>query len=549
VQILAINDFHGHLEPPVGVSGMVLVAAGDPAASLPGSRPVGDAGSVAVPAGGAAYLATHLEELRAKNPSTIIVSAGDLTGASPLLSNVVKDEPAVLVMNQMGLDLEAVGNHDFDRGVTELRRLQTGGCPLGECDAGPDAGRFAGASFTYLAANAVDTSTHETVFQPYTFAEFGKAKIAFIGETLQATPSVTVPSAVKGIDFLDEAKAANALVPELKKAGASAIVLIIHLGGEQGAGGTYDSCVGFTGDIVPVLDALDPAIDVVISGHTHQSYDCVVGGRLVTSAASYGRVATKIELDIDTDAGRVVSKHAKNFVITRDVAPDPAVQLIIDDYKKKAAPLTERTVGYVKADFTGNAKAAGSASCETPLGDLIADAQARATGADVAFMNPGGIRADLVAKRPGRADDALSYGEVFEVQPFGNTLVSMTLSGAEIRSLLEAQFTVRADPRILQVSKDFSYVYAYDRAARTGTVTSIRIKGKAIDPAKQYRVSVNSFLAGGGDGFSVLKAGRDRKDHGVDLNALVAYLGKRSSAKAPLEPSRTPARITGDGCR
>jgi 5'-nucleotidase len=391
--------------------------------------------------------------MRAANPSTVIVSAGDLTGASPLLSNVVKDEPAVLVMNQMGLDLEAVGNHDFDRGLKELERLQNGGCPLGDCDAGPDAGRFPGASFTYLAANAVNQATKETIFQPYTFADFGNVKVAFIGETLQATPTVTVPSAVKGIDFLDEAKTANALVPELKSQGASAIALVIHLGGEQGPGGTYDSCVGFTGDILPLLDALDPAINIVISGHTHQSYNCVIGDRLVTSAASYGRVVTKIDLAIDPATKRVVEKHARNVVVTRDVPPDPAVEEIILAYKAKAAPMTNRTVGYVMGDFTANAKVAGAPSCETPLGELIADAQAAATGADIAFMNPGGIRADLIAKRAGRPDFAISYAEAFEVQPFGNTLVSLTLTGAEIKALLEAQFGARADPRILQVSR------------------------------------------------------------------------------------------------
>jgi 5'-nucleotidase len=549
VQILAINDFHGHLEPPAGTSGVIVAATNDPVAQLPGAKPVGDAGVVLVPAGGAAYLATHIARLRAENPSTVVVSAGDLTGASPLLSNVFKDEPAILVMNQLGLDFEGVGNHDFDRGAAELQRLQHGGCSLGDCDAGGDAGHFPGASFTYLGANVIDDATQKTVFPPYAVRELGGVKVAFVGETLKETPSVAFPNAVKGLTFENEAKAANALVPELKKLGVSAIVLVLHQGGQQAAGGTYDSCVGFSGDVLPILDALDPAIDVVVSAHTHQAYDCTIAGRLVTSAGSYGRLVTKIDLAIDPAYSRVVDKRARNVPVTRDVVPDAEVERIIGVYAAKAAPVTARVVGYVKADFTGSARAARSESCETPLGDLIADAEEAKTGADFAIMNPGGIRADLMAKRTGRPDLEITYADAFEVQPFGNTLVTLALTGAQITSLLEAQFGSRAEPRILQVSKELSYRYTYDHATRKGTVEGVRVRGVAIDPKKSYRVTVNSFLAGGGDGFAVLKAAGARKDFGLDLDALTAYLGKKSSAKAPLEPARVPSRIQGDGCK
>ena len=547
VQILAINDFHGHLLPPAGTNGLVLAPASDPIASLPGAKPIGDAGAVLVPAGGSAYLAAHIAELRAQNPNTFVVSAGDLTGASPLLSNVFKDEPAVLVMNRLGLDLEAVGNHDFDRGPAELQRLQSGGCSLGICDGGSDAGRFPGASFTYLAANVVNDATQKTIFPPYAIREMGGVKIAFIGETLRTTPNVTIPNAVKGLSFEDEAKTANALVPELQKQGVAAIVLVLHQGGEQARGGTYDSCVGFSGDILPILDALDPAIEVVVSGHTHQAYDCTIGGRLVTSAVSYGRAVTQIDLAIDPVAKRIVEKHARNVAVTRDVTPNAEVAAIVSDYQARAAPVAGKVVGYVKRDITGNAKTRGSPSCETPLGDVIADAEVAATGADFGLMNPGGIRAELIAKQPGRPDFAITYAEAFEVHPFGNTLVTLTLTGAEIQQLLEAQFA-STEPRVLQVSKELTYRYAYDRAARKGEVTSVRVKGLSIDPAKKYRVTVNSFLASGGDGFSVLKGARERKDHGLDIDALVAYLKKNSSAKAPLEPPPL-SRIQGDRCK
>jgi 5'-nucleotidase len=318
VQILAINDFHGHLQPPTGSNGVVLVAPADPLASSPGARAT-DAGVSLVPAGGAAYLTTHGARLRAENPrGTVVISAGDLTGASPLLSNAFLDEPSVLVMNRLGLDLEAVGNHDFDRGLPELMRLQRPGCSLGDCDAGS----FVGASFTYLAANVIDDSTGRSVLPPYAIRELGGARVAIIGETLTQTPSVTKVGAVTGLSFADEAATANALVPELQKQGVSAIVLALHQGGTQSIGGPYDGCQGFSGDILPILDKLSHDIDVVVSGHTHQAYDCVLQGRLVTSAASYGRLVTKIDLTIDPSAHRVVEKHARNVPVTRDVPPD-----------------------------------------------------------------------------------------------------------------------------------------------------------------------------------------------------------------------------------
>jgi 5'-nucleotidase len=521
-----------------------VAASSDPIASLPGAKPIEGSNLTLVPAGGAAYLATHVARLRAENPNTILVSAGDLTGASPLLSNLFNDEPTILVMNQIGLAIEAVGNHDFDRGEPELQRLQHGGPSVRDARA-----VFPGASFTYLAANVTDDASKKTFFPPYVIKDLGGARIAFVGETLKQTPSMTAKSAVAGLTFEDEAATVNALVPELKKQGVSAIVLVLHQGGQQSSAGTYDSCVGFTGDLPVILDALDPAITVVASAHTHQAYNCTIQGRLVTSAMSYGRLITKIDLTIDPGAQKVVEMHARNVPVTRDVPPDPQVDAIVASYQGKSATETSKVVGYVKEDFTGNAKAAGSASCETPLGDLIADAQKAATNADVAFINPGGIRADLVAKRPGRPDFAVTYAEAFDVQPFGNSLVSFLLTGAQLRTLLEGEFGSRAEPRILQPSKGFSFRYTYDRATRKGTIEEMRLGGRPIEPARKYRVAVNSFLANGGDGFAVLKDGGDRKDGGGDLDALLAFLRERSSAAKPLAPAHGETRVSGDGCK
>jgi 5'-nucleotidase len=563
VQLLAINDFHGNLDPPTGSSALVTAPLGDPIAdggADSGIKINPDAGTAQVPVGGAVYLATHVKTLRASNPNTAIVSAGDLTGASPLLSNIFRDEPSVLAMNTIGLDYEGVGNHDFDRGLTELLRLQNGGCSLGDCDAG--LGMFPGAKFKYLAANVDETTTNMSVFPPYDVKTFGAAKVAFIGMTLRGTPNVTVASAVAGLSFQDEVATVNALIPELKAKSVDAIVVLLHQGAFQDSTGTYDSCAGLNGDLLPILrgnpDAgtkgLDPAVDVVVSAHTHQAYDCTIDGRLVTSAASYGRVITKIDLTLDPTVHKVVDKHAHNLPVTRDVQPDSDVASLIATYAAKSAPLRSKVVGYISGDLIGNALSTHVTSCETPLGDVIADSQLAATSAasagsaQIALMNPGGIRADISASSPTKTAGTVTYEDAFAVEPFSNNLVTVTLSGAQIKQLLDAQFASTV-PKILQVSNGFSYSYTYDALTKTGTVdpASIKLNGIAIDPATSYRVTANAFLAQGGDGFSAFAAGTNRVSGQIDLDALVAYFGAMTSASSPLAPP-APTRITGNVC-
>lgn len=565
VQILAINDFHGNLEPPGGGSGLVAAPHDDPAAgaSWDAGSPELDAATVQIAAGGAAYLATHVRRLRAENPNTVLVSVGDLTGASPLLSNLFKDEPTILVMNRIGLNLEAVGNHDFDRGVVELRRLALGGCSLGDCDSG--GGNFPGASFQYLAANVRSTREGETIFAPYALREVSGVRIAFIGVTLEATPTVTVESAVRGLAFENEAKTVNALLPELAQQRVDDVVVLIHQGAHQ-RGGTYDSCEGLSGDLMPFLGALSPEVKVVVSAHTHQAYDCVLQGRLVTSAGSYGRLITRIELTFDPDVRRVIERRAKNVVVTRDVPPDPEVERIVEEYKARALPVTSRVVGYVRGNFAKGDLAAEPLPgtrriCETQAGELIADAQLAATrapndgGAQIAFMNPGGIRTDLFSRSGAAGSYALLYADAFEVQPFGNRLVTMTLRGSQIRELLDTQFRVG---RLLQVSNGFSYRILPERARPPSSAGpqslgvepgSIVVGREPLAPDKTYRVTVNSFLAGGGDRFEVLREGTDRVEGPVDVDALTAYLGKMSLPGKPLEPPKELMRIRGDACK
>jgi 5'-nucleotidase len=392
-------------------------------------------------------------------------------------------------------------------------------------------------------------------------------RIAFVGVTLTGTPTVTVPNAVRGLLFASEAATVNALLPELADQGVDAIVVLIHQGSHQ-VGGSYDSCEQLTGDLGPFLDALNPEVDLVVSAHTHQAYDCVfeapLGHRLVTSAGSYGRLVTRFDLTWDPGARKWMDKRARNEIVSHDVPPDPEVESLVRAYETKAAPITSRVIGYVKGSFArGNLSdeppRGERRTCESPAGELIADAQLAATrapkdgGAEVAFMNPGGVRTDLFSRGGEAASYALTYAEAFEVQPFGNRLVTMTLTGEQIQRLLATQGVVK---RLLQVSQGFSY----ELIRRPGSLTeatspltvepgSIRIGGRPLPPKRKVRVTVNSFLALGGDGFDVFRDGTDRKDGPLDIEALAAYVGKRSSPIKPLEPTPARRRIGGDACK
>jgi 5'-nucleotidase len=538
VQVLALNDFHGNLAAPRGHDGSVVGASGE-----------------RIPAGGAAYLAAHVHRLAQANPNTVVVSAGDLTGASPLVSNLFHDEPTVKIMNRLGLAYEGVGNHDFDRGLAELQRLQKGGVYAGPAS-GPASSNlapeppFEGASFQYLAANVLGKDG-KPVFPAYAVKDVGGVKVAFVGMTLEGTRTVTTKEAVQGLSFANEAATANALLPELRAKGVAATVILLHQGGFQDDGGSFDSCKGLKGDILPVVGALDPAFRVVVTAHTHQAYDCTIDGRTVTSAGSYGRLVTAIDLAIDPAKSELVSAHAENVPVTRDITPDADVERLVAEYETKARPVTDRIVGYQVGALTRDPKGAHSASCETPLGDVIADAQLEATrrsGAVLALMNPGGIRTDLAPLDVAGGGHPIRYGAAFEVQPFGNRLVTLTLTGAQLRGLLERQFG-RERPRVLSVSKGFTYRYAYDAAAKAVTIdaASVRLNGAPVEAKRKYRVTVNSFLADGGDGFTALRDATGKTDGPLDIEALVDYLGKKATEKAPLT-ARPLDRVLGNGC-
>jgi 5'-nucleotidase len=530
VQILAINDFHGNLEPPRNA---IEVTLGD--------------GSVAkVPAGGVAYLAGAVKALRQGQKRSVTVSAGDMTGASPLVSALFLDEPSVAAMNLVGVEYNAVGNHEFDKGSAELLRMQSGGCakhtPRDPCRVEP----FAGARFRYLAANVIKQDG-ATLFPGTGIKDFGDVQIGFIGMTLKETATLVTPAGVAGLTFADEAATANAAVPALKAAGADAIVLLIHQGGRTKGGYNDKNCPGLEGDILPIIDRLDPAIGVVLSGHTHAAYICerarAGGGApiLLTSAGRYGTLITDLRLVVDPVRG-LVARKADNVIVQGEgfgtvamsnAAPrfdaDPATKRLVDRYAAAAKPEAARVVGRLSALVTRTL----DADRESSAGNLIADAQlaaGRGAGAQIAFINSGGVRTDLTPA----ADGSLTFGDLFAMQPFGNNVVVKTLGGEQLKALLEQQFASGANsaaqPNMLLPSRGFAFDYDLSKPAGQ-RIVRMALGGRPIDPAGSYRVAVNNFLASGGDNFTVLASGTDGVDAGTDVDALEAYV--RSGANAP----------------
>lgn len=519
VKLIAFNDFHGYIK------------AGEGSSSNPG----------------VARFSTRIKALKAANPLHAVISAGDMIGASPLTSALFKDEPTIEAMNRIGIDFNAVGNHEFDEGKDELLRMQHGGNHPTDIYSGLGLpvdkrvdGEFAGARFKFLAANVTDTASNQTVLPAYGVKDFLGNKVAFIGMTLEGTPTIVSPSGVAGLQFGDEANTVNALVPSLKAQGIASIVVLIHEGGA--ATGGINGCTGISGAIVDIVNRLDPAVDLVVSGHTHAAYNCLIPNSAgknvrVTSGGQYARNLTDIDVVIDTRTKDVLSVTANNLVTGTGTATaeDPALTDLVAHYDSLAATPKSRVIGKITAAISRTANAAG----ESALGAVIADAQLDATNdvgmgeAVVTFMNPGGIRADLPFNAP---NGDVTYGDAFTVQPFGNSLVTLTLSGAQIKTLLETQFAnclgQTTFDRILQVSKGFSYNWSAG-AACGSKVSNMALNGVAIDPAASYRVTVNSFLADGGDAFVLLKEGTNRLGGAVDTDAFEAYLQANPSGVAP----------------
>lgn len=519
LRILAINDFHGNLRPPPG--GIRI------------NDPEGKTRKVTVAAGGAEYMATLVKQLREGHRNTIFVAAGDLIGASPFLSAMFHDEPSVEALSMMGLAITSVGNHEFDEGKTELLRMQNGGChPVDGCQ-GPHP--FLGAKFHYLAASTVESATGKSVLPPYEIREFDGIPVAFIGLTLKGTAGIVSPTGIAGLEFRDEAETVNALVPQLKARGVEAIVVLIHEGGEPT--GDYNECPGISGPIVDIVKKFDRAVDIVVSGHTHRAYVCQIDGRLVTSGDKYGTLVTAIDLKLDPASRDVISAKADNVIVANSsLARDPEQTALIEAYDTLSAPIANRPAGSVTQTLSRVPNEAG----ESALGDVIADAQLAATrdakdgSAVIALTNPGGIRTDIVPKENG----AVSFGDVFASQPFRNRLVTTTLTGSQLKELLEQQWLDPKRPRILQVSNGFSYTW--DAAKPFGErvmADKMTLNGRPIEAGSGYRVTLNDYLAVGGDGFTVAKQGTSPQYGGYDADALFAFF-RAHGPIGPLPPTR-----------
>ncbi|MFD8372070.1 bifunctional metallophosphatase/5'-nucleotidase [Streptomyces sp. NPDC059688] len=543
VQLLSFNDLHGNLEPPSGSSGRVTELQPDGTTKT-------------VDAGGAEYLATHLRTARQGHPYSITAAGGDMVGASPLLSGLFHDEPTVEALNKLKLDVTSVGNHEFDEGARELARLQNGGChPTDGCYTDK---RFEGADYPYLAANVLDEKTKRPILKPYWVWKKKDVKIGFIGVTLEGTPNIVSADGVKGLAFKDEVETIDKYAKVLQRQGVQSIVALIHEGGFPASGAYNYDCdaagagSGISGPIVDIAKNVTPAVDALVTGHTHNAYVCDIPDpsgrpRMVTSAASFGRLYTDTTLTYDRRTGDIARTAVKsaNRVVTRDVPKAQDMTDLIARWNTLAAPIGNRPIGWISGDI-------GNTGTESPMGDLIADAQL-AHGKELdpktslALMNPGGVRAGLTyAAKGAEGDGVVTYAEGFTVQPFANTVNLQDFTGAQLVQVLKEQVSGpnAAAPKILQPSAGLTYTLDMTRSGADRVVTdSIRLNGAAIDPAATYRVATNSFLAGGGDGFPTLGQGTNDVVGSDDLAVLEKYLTANSSAGSPIAPPATD-RIT-----
>ena len=551
VRLIAFNDLHGHLES----TGLTLPWP-DPADKNKVQR---------LHAGGAAHLAGLVQSLRAGARHHLTLSGGDMIGATPLVSALFFHESTIEVANRMGVDIGVLGNHEFDAGQDELLRIQNGGCAPNKADSpfvSCALGRFEGAKFQMFAAN-VRKADDVPLFPASVVREFGGIRVGFIGAVTKLTPNIVVPSGVAGLKFLEEAASINAEAQRLKAQGVEALVAVIHEGGETGTPGlpmewNDVGCPRPRGEIFEIVRRLTQDVDLVFSAHTHQGYRCLVDGRPVLQATSSGRGVSVADIVLDPktrDIDRTRTTHRNLPVFNersdatlreaiiaaepapwaqalREARPVQAVAQRVAEYAQAAQPRAQRPVGRIGGNFERAARTDASA------GRLVADAQWLATrspqlgGAELALMNPGGVRTDL--RCPAAPPCTVTYGDVFAMQPFGNSLVVMTLTGAELKQLLEDQQRPgRNSPHYLIPSS--SLTYSWNASAPHGQrVRDLRVGGVPVEPARDVRLTVNSFLAEGGDGVSMLTRGRQRLGGALDLDALVAHLSSASPSPDPV---------------
>ena len=565
VKVIGFNDYHGNLESP-GTFGATSAV------------PVADRS----PVGGADFIAAHVDNLKKQNPLNVVVGAGDSIGATPLISASFLDEPAIETLNRIGLEFNAVGNHEFDKGSAELLRLQNGGCKTnaGVIDARSCKGAavgtpvpFEGAKFKWLSANVIESASAKPLLPAFGTKTFNGVPVAFIGMTLKATPTIVTPTGVAGLEFRDEAQTVNTLIPQLKTQNIEAVVVLVHEGGFQtGSLGDINGCEGnLEGSaLAAIVKQLDDAVDLVISGHTHSAYNCKLPnakGRLipVSSSSAFGRVLTDIDMTIDPTTRDVTTATVTNRLVTRNdpaIAANSVVAGIVSGYKALVSPVANMVLGSITKDLLSSRS---DAACNMAAGNLIADAQLNATksanfgSATIALMNGGGVRSPGFTFTQSIANEGngnVTYGEAFTVQPFGNSLVTMTLTAQQIKEVLEEQFAgcrgqSATATRFMLPSAGFKYVWDGAKAcdARVSNVvltnaggsdTIVNAAGAVVNPAKTYRVTVNNFMADGGDGYSTFKGGVNRLGGAQDIDALVSQLSAFKAPSAPYDPLTVP---------
>ncbi|WNV91604.1 bifunctional metallophosphatase/5'-nucleotidase [Umezawaea sp. Da 62-37] len=520
VRLIGINDLHGNIEPPTGSSGRVTLADG-----------------TTVNAGGAAYNATHIRKLQSEVKNSVIVGQGDLIGASPIVSALFHDEPTIDFLNTVGLNATAAGNHEFDEGYKELLRIQQGGChPVDGCQFNDT---YKGAKFPILGANVTKVKSGLPALPPFWVEIRDGVPIGFIGMPLKDVPILVDPNGIKELQFGDEIKAADKYADLLNLIGIKSIVLLVHQGDNPLGNTGPNGCTNTPGPGQLIAEKVSPKIDAVFSGHSHANYNCTVkdpagNPRPFIEGLAFGRELSVVDLKIDRKTRDVIRSETKaeNKVVTQDVTPDAGVQAIIDKAKTKSGPIANKQIGTISADILRAQATTG----ESPLGNLIADSQLAATtgnGAVAALMNPGGVRADLTfpSSPSGEGNGVVTYGEAFTVQPFGNILQTVTLTGAQLKTVLEQQWSA-ARQIVLQPSS--SLTYSWSTSAPIGSkITNLSIAGAPVDPAASYRITINSFLQGGGDGFPGFTAGTAITGGGIDLDAFAAYLGSHPNQAPP----------------
>ncbi len=540
LQVLGTNDFHGRiastLAPPVN-----------------GTEP------------GAAVMATAVSQLRQQYPKTVFAAAGDLIGASTFESFIQQDKPTIDVLNAMGLDVSAVGNHEFDQGYADLTQRV-----MAPYD--PTTNPFGGAEWQYLGANVRNTSDGSPALPEEWIADFGDVQIGFVGAVTNDLPELVSPAGIAGLTIEEPALAANRSADRLKAEGADLVILLVH----EGAATTeLESAIDPDSEFGEIVNDVDPDIDAIISGHTHLAYNHsipvpawqadparVVKNRPVVSAGQYGNNLNQLLFDVQVDGTEVELTGVRQSILPLAVPnpgtpppplvpaypADAAVQAIVDAAVAQANVLGAVELGEISGPFnrakvnpiTANLPfGTENRGGESTLGNLVAEVQQTATesptfgGAQIAFMNPGGLRADMVGSpgSPAEYPAPLTYRQAANVQPFANTLVNMQLTGAQIKAALEQQWQPAGASRpFLRLGVSAGFTHTYDPNGPAGDrIGEMWLDGVPIGLTTSYSVTVNSFLAAGGDNFGAFATGTNKRDTGqVDLQAMVDYMADQS---------------------